>query len=286
MGAGTRWANVSRDPAAFPAFSEELVPLLSEETERFVDHVVFESAGTFQDLLTTPVGFVNAVLAPLYGLDASGYGEQLEPVELDPETRSGVFTRLGFLASHSLYDRSSPILRGAFVQKDVLCTPIGAPPPDAEGTPLPTEGLTTNRARVDAQTEAAGCRSCHHTFINPTGFAMETYDAIGSYQEAESFSGAPIDASATVPIGADEIEVNGPVELFRAVADAPEAHLCYARKWVQFAYERELTNEDSCTVEALAGRLTEGGYSVLDLVADLTQSESFRYRAVQTEVAP
>jgi len=284
MGPGTRWASISRDPAVFPDFDEAMVPLLSQETERFVEHVVFEEAGTFQDLLTAPVGFVNATLAPLYDLDPASYGEELVPVDLDPATRSGLFTRLGFLASHSLYDRSSPILRGAFIQKDVLCTPIGAPPPDAESAPLPTDGLTTNRARVDAQTEPAGCKGCHHSFINPTGFALETYDAIGAYQDTESFSGAPIDAAAKVFMGSEEVDVDGPVELFRAIADAPAAQACYARKWVQFAYERELTNEDSCAVEALAARLTEGGYTVLDLIADLTQSDYFRYRAV--EVGP
>ena len=58
------------------------------------------------------------------------------------------------------------------------------------------------------------------------------------------------------------------------------------RKWVSFAYQRELNNEDSCTVDELTAKLTQGGYTVLDLIADLTQSQSFRYRALQTEVAP
>lgn len=284
MGPYTRWTEISRDPERFPAFSEALIPLLSAETERFVDYIVFEQGGTFQDLVTSPVGFVNADLAPLYGLDPAEYaGSDLVRADLDPATRSGVFTRLGFLASHSLYDRTSPILRGAFLQKDVLCAPIGTPPPNAEGTPLPTEGLTTNRERVDAQTAAPACAGCHHTHINPTGFALEAYDAIGALQDMDN--GVPIDSSASVVIGGTTVDVSGPVDLFDVIANAPEAHTCYARSWVQFAYNRELTNEDSCTVDDLASRLAEGGYTVLDLVADLTQSEYFRYRAVSTEVA-
>src|SRR5690606_28140142 len=107
---------------------------------------------TFQDLLTSPVAFVNASTAPLYGLDASQYGADLTLVTLDGNARPGIFTRVGFLGSHASFNRTSPILRGAFLQKEVLCAEIGTPPPGAEGTELPTEGLATNRERVDAQT--------------------------------------------------------------------------------------------------------------------------------------
>ncbi len=284
MGEGTRWASIQRDPELFPAFDDTVVAALSAETERFLDSTVFDRGGTFQDLISSRVGFVNAALAPLYGLDPAAFGSELAEVELDPATRAGVFTRAGFLASHSLFDRSSPILRGAFLQKQILCTPIAAPPPDAESTPLPVEGQT-NRERVDAQTAAAECAGCHHTLINPTGFALEAYDATGAYQEAEAFSGAPIDTRATVLIGEAAVDVSGPLDLMEKIASSAEAQTCYARHWVQFAYERPLTNEDSCVVENVAKKVSAGGYGVLSLIADLTQSDSFRLRAVP-EVAP
>ncbi|WP_437521381.1 DUF1592 domain-containing protein [Sorangium sp. So ce726] len=288
MGPGTRWSDIQRDPAAFPDFKASMIPLLSEETDRFIEHVVFDQAGTFQDLVTTPVGFVNASLAPLYGLDPADFnGAALVPVELDPTQRSGLFTRLGFLVSHSGYDRTSPILRGAFLQKEVLCAAIPPPPPMVEGTPLPTDAnLTTNRARVDAQTAGDSCKFCHHTYINPAGFAFESYDAVGAYQQTESFSGAPIDTRVDVGVGEDVVAVDGPVALSEAIASSPEAQKCYVQKWVSFAYQRELNNEDSCTVDELTAKLTQGGYTVLDLIADLTQSQSFRVRALQAEVEP
>lgn len=283
MGPGTRWADINRDPALFPAYSETLSPLLSEETFRFIDHVVFDLQGSFQDLVMEPIGFVNAELAPLYDVDGSGLGTDLVATPLDSTVRAGLFTRLGFLASHSYYDRSSPIHRGAFIQKEVLCVPVGTPPPGAEGEPLPTEGLDTNRARVDAQTGSPGCAKCHHTFINPTGFALEAFDAVGAVQTTEAFSGAPIDTHADVLIGDETISVDGPVALSRAIADSPAASTCYTRKWVEHAYQRSLNNQDSCVVEDLSDKLTAGGYTILDLIADLTQSDSFRLRALQTE---
>jgi len=285
MGAGSRWQGYSRDPALYPAFNEALIPLLSQETERLFDHLVFERSGTFQDLLTSPVAFVNASLAPLYGLDASKYGADLTAVELDPAARPGVFTRAGFLAANSLFNRPSAILRGAFIQKQVLCREIGAPPPGAESTPQPTEGLLTNRARTDAQTSADACAGCHHTLINPTGFALEGFDAIGAFQATERDTAAAIDTKAAVALGSATVNVNGAGDLMQAIAKSPEAQRCYAQKWVQYAFQRPSNSADACTVENMATKLTKGGYTVANLVTDLTQSQSFRLRALEAEVA-
>jgi hypothetical protein len=281
MGDGTRWAQMTRDPAVYPAFTADMTPLMSQETTRLFDYIVFDKGGTFRDLMTTPVGFVNATLAPLYGLDASQFGADLVQVNLDPATRAGIFTRVGFLASYSLYNRPSPILRGAFLQKEVLCTTIGSPPPGVEGTPLPTTG-TTNRERVDAQTAGAGCADCHHTIINPTGYALESFDAIGAYQSMEA--GMPTNTSSDVLIGQKTVHVTGPVDLMQKIADSPEAQGCYTQKLVQFAYDRPLNSQDSCTAQDLAGKLTQSGYTLVNLITDLTQSQSFRYRA--KELAP
>ena len=281
MGLGTRWEDIARDPAVYPAFNAAMTPLLSQETTRFFDYIVFDKGGTFHDLMTSPVGFVNATLAPLYGLDASKYGADLVAVNLDPAVRSGIFTRLGFLTSYSLYNRPSPILRGAFLQKEVLCTTIGAPPPDAQSTPLPMTG-TTNRERVTAQTSGAVCASCHATLINPTGFALEGFDAIGAVQPTEA--GQPTNTSATVMIGPNSVPVTGAVDLMAKIADSPEAQQCYTQKLVQFAFDRALTAQDTCTVQSLAANLTKPTYTVVSLMTDLTQTQSFRYRA--KELAP
>ena len=91
-----KWFEVVRDPNRFPDYSDTMAPLLVEETRRFVEHVVFERSGGFQDLLTAPVGFANRELAPLYGLNPANYAGELAAVDLDPTRRAGVFTRLGF----------------------------------------------------------------------------------------------------------------------------------------------------------------------------------------------
>ena len=280
MGEATRWSEASHDPVAFPAFKPGMAPLLAEEAKRFFDYVTFDLGGSFQDLLTKPVAFVNRDLAPIYGLNAANFGPDLQLTNLDPAQRSGVFTHAGFLASYSSYERSSPILRGAFIEKQVLCREIPPPPPDAFNSPLPTTGMT-NREQVMAQTSGAACASCHSTIVNPPGFALEAYDSIGSFQTKERTTGAPIDTVADVSIGSKTVRVTGPTDLMAQIAASPEGQSCYAQRLMSYAYERELKSEDTCTVQTLAGKMAQNGYTLLNLITDLTQTQAFRVRKVQ-----
>ncbi len=279
MGEGTRWVDITRDPS-FTQFSAGLVPTLSAETSRLFEYITFDKgSGTFRDLLTTPVGFVNNQLAPIYGVTGT-FTSTLTQTNLDPAQRPGVFTRAGFLTAYSLYDRSSPILRGAFIQKEVLCTAIPMPDNAFLSTPLPTTGAT-NRERVDAQTADAMCMACHHTLINPTGFTMENYNAIGAWQTAEKGTNAAINTAAEVQIGAGKVAVSNAADLMEKIASSPDAQRCYAQKWVQYAYERVPTDQDACTVNDIAQKMgtPSSTYSIVNLIADLTQSQTFRYRA-------
>ncbi|HET9958915.1 MAG TPA: DUF1592 domain-containing protein [Polyangiaceae bacterium] len=283
ISANSRWTQVARDAAIFPAFNPTVVPLLAEEARRFFEYITFDQNGTFQDLVLKPVAFVNKSLAPIYGLDPSKFGTELTRTDLDPAQRAGFLTHAGFLTAFSSFDRTSPILRGAFVQKEVLCSDIPAPPADATSRVLPAVGAT-QRERVTAQTASEACLGCHQTVINPTGFALENYDGIGTYQTVEKGTGATIDTKVTVPIGRNAVEVTGAVDLMNKIAASPEAQACYAKKWVKFAYDRDLTSQDLCTVQSLATKMTQSGYTVLNLITDLTQSQSFRYRT--PEVTP
>jgi len=281
MGDATRWSEAAHDPSIFPAFTPAMVPELTDEAKRFFDYVTFDLGGTFQDLITKPVAFVNKDLAPVYGLDPSAFGTDMQLTNLDPNERAGVFTHAGFLGSYSSFDRTSPILRGAFLEKQVLCRTIGAPPADALNTPLPSTG-STNRERVDAQTSAAACTGCHHAIVNPPGFALEAYDGIGSWQTNEKSTGAALDTTADVAIGANTVHVTGPVDLMAKIAASPEAQACYAQRLVTYAYERDLTSQDTCTVQNLAMKMrTQGGYTIQNLITDLTQADSFRIRATE-----
>jgi hypothetical protein len=283
MGTNTRWDSASHDTSLFPGFNKALIPVVAAETERFFDDIVFDHAGSFQDFFTSTAGFVNAQTAPLYGLDPGAYGTDLTPVTLDAAERPGFLTRLGFLSSYSSFNRTSPILRGAFIMKQVLGFDPGAPPPDALNTPLPPQSgsLDTNRKQVDAQTSPAACTGCHQTYINPPGFALEAFNAVGQWQTTEAGTGAPIDTTGDVVIDDKSVHVTAPADLMAALASSVQAQRRYADLWVNFAYARTDNSIDACTVNELAAKITQGGYTVLNLIADLTQTDSFRVRATE-----
>lgn len=280
MRMGGRWENYTRDTATYPAFKPSQAPALAQETLSFASSVV-AGGGTFEDLFTSTKGFVNADTAPLYGLNPADYGADLAEAELGA-ARPGILTRAGFLAANAYGNRTSPIHRGAFIEKYVLCTVVGDPAPGAAATELP-EGadLVTNRQKTDAQTmaEDGGCKACHISLINPPGFALEGFDAIGGIQTTDN--GAPVDTAANVIMDGTTVRVAGAADLMAAIAKSPGAHLCYSQKWVEVGYNRVLSGEDQCTVTDIASRMSTAGYTVKQLISDLTTMESFRYRALE-----
>jgi hypothetical protein len=268
------WTNVRRD--SHPEFAGVTDADLHDDVLRSLERIALDDDGGLRELLTSPRAVVNERTAPLYGLTETFTG--WTPVDLDPEARPGLLTRAGFLASHARSSRPSLIYRGAFVVQRILCEPIGSPPAGAESTPLPeTAGLVTTRERIDAMTSSGACTGCHHGRINPAGYAFEGFDEIGRARTIDN--GAPVDTTGTLRVGAEDIAYDDPASFARELADSSQAQACYARRWVEFTYDRDAAAEDACTIGALGDRLSEEGYSVRDLLIELVQTDAFLYRA-------
>ena len=139
---------------------------------------------------------------------------------------------------------------------------------------------------MTAQTSPGACVGCHGPVVNPPGFALEAYDSIGAWQTTEKGTTFAIDTVADVVVGTKVVHVTGPLDLMAAIAASPEAQSCYAQKVVTHAFERALTAQDLCTVQTLAGKMAGSSsgspYTILNLITDLTQSQSFRSRAKET----
>lgn len=280
--ANGRWDSARKDTELFPGFTDDVVPTMIGETERLFEQV-FTSGGTFEDLFTTNKGYVTAATAALYGLpNPQQYGSELTEVEL--EGRPGFLTRIGFLAAFANQNRTNPIVRGTFITKDVLGVDPGSPDPNVANTPLPSDpSLDTIRKKVDAMTASPACKGCHHSYINPPGFVMEAFDAAGAIQTEERDTKAPIDTTAEVYFSktADPVRVEGPEDLMQLIAQSPTAQRRYVAKWVGYAFQRELTGPDQCAVDELAARVASGGYTLQNLLADLSQTDYFLTRATQ-----
>jgi hypothetical protein len=279
--ATSHWWKIEQDPALFPGYTPEAVQTFSAEMDRFFEDVAF-NGGQFKDLFLSNIGYVNQTTAPLYGLQGIT-GPELQRVELDAAQRPGFLTRLGFLSSFSHPDSTSPILRGAFITVNMIGIDPGPPDPEAMQVAPPTGPFSTEREYVEALVATQpSCQGCHAPFINPPGFVLERYDAVGRWQDMDR-RGGPIDATAEVTFAdaaGNEVPktITTPLELMQELGNGPLARKIYAERWVQFATGRNRNPQDACTVDQLDASLATDGYTVLNLLADLTQADSFRLR--------
>jgi hypothetical protein len=279
----SHWWKTSHDKTRFPQYSDAAVPALQAELDRFFEELAF-AGGSFKELFLSSVAYVNADTAAIYGLDPAAYGAALTRVELDPAERPGFLTRAGFLSSFSHFDATSPILRGAFITVNILGVNPGAPDPDFFLTPAPEGTFYTERAYVEALSSQLACQGCHVPYVNPPGFALENYDAIGKWQTVDPRSGGDpvlgaIDPTATVTFSDTNVKtITSPLELMQEISQTPLVRRIYAEKSVSFATGRLPNPHDACTVDLIDMRLSMDGYNILDLLADLTQADSFRLR--------
>jgi hypothetical protein len=225
------------------------------------------------------VAYVNADTAPIYGLDAADYGAELERVELNAMERPGFLTRGAFLSSFAHEERTSPILRGVFIVQ-LMGGTTGVASQEALTTPLPPGEYKTTREATTALTGvAADCKGCHWTNINPPGFLLENFSPVGSIQTKDPvYGGDIVTAVDTVPFPDGNRAAANAFELMTGIAAGRKAKEIYAQKWLTYATGRESNDNDTCTVKTIADNIDKGGYSLANVLADITQAESFRLR--------
>ena len=273
----SHWWKIQHDTTKYPLYSSAAVPAYAAELDRFFEEVAFTNGG-FKELFLSNIGFVNNQTAGIYGLNAASYGAELTRVDLDPAQRPGFMTRTGFLQSYSSFDASSPILRGAFITVKMIGEDPGPPSPEAVQTPLPPGPFATQRAMVEALTSQPSCTGCHTPYVNPPGFVLERYNSIGQWQDTDPLGG-PIDGTATVTFSDTNVKtITSPLELMTEISIGPKGRNFYAQKWVSFTTGRQPNGNDRCIVDGLDLKLAMDGYTVLALLADLTQADSFRLR--------
>ncbi|WP_234023959.1 DUF1592 domain-containing protein [Sorangium cellulosum] len=273
---GAHWATLEHDTTKYPEYSPDVVAPMMAEIDAFFEEVTFQG-GSFKDIFLSNVAYVNKDTAPLYGLKAADYGTELTRVELDPNERPGFLTRVGFLSSYSSYASTSPILRGAFITTKLLGVPL-QPAPGAEETPLPEGNFTTQRQVIEALTSPGGCVECHSAMVNPPGFVLERFDSIGKVQTVDPLGGQ-LDTTGDVFFGENNIKkITTPAELMTELGAGPVAKRHYAEQWVAFATGRTPNSKDACVVDGLNAKLSNDGYTIVNLLADLTQADSFRLR--------
>jgi hypothetical protein len=274
-----RLAKEPKDPKTYPKYDATLQSAIRDESDRFVRKVMWQGAGTLNAFLTSTDTEVNAPLAALYGVSApAATATSWVAATLDPTQRAGFLTRANYLASRAHQLEGSPPLRSVFIRDRLLCLPALMPPADAnlsEPAAMPGAMAETNRQLFEDRIAPATCKGCH-TIINPMGYGLENYDAVGAYRTMDN--GLPVDATGSI----NSTDVDGPftggIELSKKLAASKTVAACATSNWYAYALGRDLATADSCRLAKLNLALGDAGGDIRELLVAIVTSPEFIYR--------
>jgi hypothetical protein len=259
----------------FPDFDDNLRQAFKRETELFFASIVEENRSIL-DLLTADYTFVDERLAHHYGIP-NIYGSRFRRVNLPPEldARRGLLGKGGVLMATSHADRTAPSLRGKWLLENLLGTPPPAPPADVP--PLPAEpgaAPKTMRERLDVHRANPACADCH-ALIDPLGFALENFDAVGAWRVYDA--GGAVDARGRLP---DGTALAGIAELRAALAGDPRVFAgTFVEKLMIYSLGRGLTAYDMPVVRGILREAADDDYRFETIVLGVVDSAPFRMRA-------
>lgn len=281
-----------RERKLFPEFGPELIQAMLEETTRLFGHLVWEDK-SFLEFFTANYSFLNLPLAELYGLPAPKGEFTLTPF---PQTskRAGILGHASFLTVTSKPAETAPTERGLFIREHFLCQMVPPPPPGVSTT-LPVisdEKPITNRERLGMHLSSPTCASCHR-LVDPIGFGLEQFDAIGRYREKQVAlvyppvdtkkknvrrDGVPVeipvDTRATI-LGLPNSDFSSPAEAGRILAATPACQRCVVKQFFRYALGRAETEADRPHLDEAFNRFSKSGFRFRELMLAIVTSRPF-----------
>jgi hypothetical protein len=265
------------DSTRFPWFDDNLRSAFVMETELFLEDQL-KNDRSMIDLLTSNETFLNEQLARHYGISGV-YGSHFRRVTLTDENRFGLLGKASVLAVTSYTTRTSPTIRGKWLLENILAAPMPPPPPNvpALDDSAAKDGRTrTVREMLEAHRANPTCAGCHAR-MDPLGFSLENFDAIGQWRTADS--GNPIDASGVL---LDGTKVNGPRALQQALlAQKTQFAQAVTEKLLTYMLGRGLEYYDSPAVRSIQREAAADNYRWSSLVAAVVKSAPFQMRTAR-----
>ena len=281
---GFQWLKVRNideiDPDAFqfPNFDETLRDAFKKEVELFVESIVREDRSV-SDLLSANYTFLNERLALHYGIP-NVRGERFRRVTITDSNRWGLLGKGAILMVTSYPNRTAPVLRGSWILENISGTPPSPPPPDVEGFKENKDGerAKTVREIMEAHRANPSCNACHGV-MDPLGFALENFDAIGAWRSKDVNAGTPIDASGKL---VDGTAVNGPGDLRQALLKRPEQFAqTVTEKLMTYALGRTLEYYDMPTIRKIVRDAAKDNYRFSSIVVGIAKSAPFQMRRIE-----
>jgi mono/diheme cytochrome c family protein len=270
------WLNLDELDQVEPAdraFDTGMRRNFETEIRLFLASVLLENRSVL-DLINANYTFVNESLARQYDIPGV-FGSQFRRVTLKDENRWGLLGKGAFLLRTSYGDRTSPVLRGAWVLERIMGTPPAPPPPNA-ATDLsvpPGQKPTTVRARLEAHRANKTCNACHG-LIDPPGLALENFDVTARWRKIDAAANAPIDPTAKLSSGA---VLSGPVDLRRYLTRRPDQFpTTVTKRLMMYALNREIEYFDMPQVRQVVRDAAASNYTFAAIVTGIVNSDAFR----------
>jgi len=269
-----RLKDANPDRKQFSSFDEPLREAMTKESELFFAAIMRED-GSLLDFLDSDYTFLNERLAKHYGIPGVK-GPEFRRVKLDTRKRGGLITQASILTVTSNPSRTSPVNRGKWILEQILGDPPPPAPPEVPQLADDAEGAVltgTLRQRMEQHRSNPSCAACHSR-LDPPGFGLENYDAVGAWRDKEGDN--PIDASSELPTGES---FDGPVEL-KALLKTRKAAFVHTlgEKMLTYALGRGLEESDACVVEAIAKGVAADQYRFSRMVLEIVKSDPFLKR--------
>ena len=288
-GFGAQWLGLASlegktfDTVKFPQMNAEMRLAMYDEARLFFESLVRENRSVVR-FVDSDYTFLNRTLAPIYGLENTVTGSKMRRVKLTDPNRGGVLGMPGVLATTSLPNRTSPVKRGVWVLEQVLGEKVPPPPPNVqalEKQDQKTVAHLTLRQRTELHRTEAVCANCHK-ILDPIGFGLENFDAIGRWRDRDDTGGA-IEAAGELPGGK---HFSAPKDLKAIIAAKPnDLARNFTEKFLAYALCRQLEGYDEIVVDHLMETVAKEGYRLQTLITEIATSYPFTHRRVQESTA-
>jgi len=263
-----RAENMTKDSKRFPEFTPQVMADLRTSLDLFVESVVWSEKSDYRELLTSDKVFVNDRLAELYGVPKPKPG--FHPVAINPGKRAGVVTHPYLLSTFAYHDNTSPIHRGVFLTRNIVGMTLKPPPEAIEFEDAKFDPKLTMREKVTDLTRAKACMACHST-INPLGFSLENYDAIGRWRTQEK--NKPIDPKSDFLTGEGKtIKLAGARDVATFAANSKMSHQAFIRQLFHHTVKQPVAAYGAKTMDELQADFEASQFNIKELLLEIAMT--------------
>lgn len=256
----------AKDPKAFPGFNDEVLADLRESLLQFIDGVVWSEKSDYRELLKADYLLLNERLGRFYGQPVKG--EEFQRVSFDPKQRAGVVTHPYLLSSLAYSKQTSPIHRGVFLTRNIVGMSLKPPQMAVSFDESHFDPKLTMREKITELTKNSSCMSCHGV-INPLGFSLENFDAIGRWRTKDN--NKPVNPAGEF---ADEqgqkVRLSGPRDIVNYVADNPSGHRAFIRHLFNHLVKQSMPAYGPNVLDELRRKFAASGCNIRQLMVEIT----------------